>query len=156
MGKYTAQVDDHLVLPARVSLRQGSEGALRFLGRPVPSAVLVRFLIDTGSKRSTLIPSLLEHLAAEAAQRVRVITSTGSVETQLSWVRIEFPGTSLAPIPQFPVARLPLPPRLATFHGLVGRDMLSRWESFTYEGRRNRFTLRDAPGGLLGWLRRAY
>jgi hypothetical protein len=35
---------------------------------------------------------------------------------------------------------------------VIGSDLLRQMESFTYEGRRGRYTLRDTPG-LFGWLR---
>jgi hypothetical protein len=76
------------------------------------------------------------------------------LETVLFWVRLEFPDSSLAAIPQIAVARLPMPPSLRDYHGVIGRDLLGRWESFNYEGRRRRFTIRDSPGGLFGWLKR--
>jgi hypothetical protein len=87
----------------------------------------------------------------------RVETILGEVTTDLFWVQYEFPGTSLAPFSEFPAARLPMPANLATFHGVIGRDMLQRWESFHYQGRRGRFTIRDEPSWLyrlltfLGW-----
>jgi hypothetical protein len=59
----------------------------------------------------------------------------------------------LRTIPAFLVARLPMPPGLAQFHGLLGRDLLRRFASFEYEGKRECYTLRDSPG-LFGWLRR--
>jgi hypothetical protein len=46
-----------------------------------------------------------------------------------------------------------MPPQLAQFHGLLGRDLLRRWASLEYEGLDSRYTLRDRPG-LFGWLRR--
>jgi hypothetical protein len=71
----------------------------------------------------------------------------------LFWVRLAFPGTGLASFEHVQVARLAMPPDLALFHGLLGRDLLARMESFDYEGRRRRYTLRDTPGPF-GWLRR--
>jgi hypothetical protein len=88
-----------------------------------------------------------------SARRIHVITPLASVETELFWVCLEFPGTGLPSFPEFPVARLPMPPRLAQFHGLLGRDLLRQFASFEYEGRHGRYTLRDSPG-LFGWLRR--
>jgi hypothetical protein len=75
-------------------------------------------------------------------------------EANLHWVRRAFPGTSLQDVAELSVARLPLPPSLQGFHGLIGRDLLRRWDSFIYEGRRRRLTIRDTPAGLFGWLRR--
>ena len=45
-----------------------------------------------------------------------------------------------------------MPPRLAQFHGLLGRDVLDQWEAFLYEGRHRCYMLRDRPG-LFGRLR---
>jgi len=66
---------------------------------------------------------------------------------------LAFPATGLASFDPVRVASLAMPPNLAQFHGLLGRDLLQRLDEFKYEGRRGRYTLRDTPG-LLGWLRR--
>jgi hypothetical protein len=116
--------------------------------------VAVRLLIDTGSKRTTLIPGIIAHLNPVGQSEVRVETSLATGRTELFWIQLEFPGTSLATIPELAVARLQMPPSLATFHGLLGRDLLFRWYSFLLEGQRGRFTLRDEPGRLSRWLRR--
>jgi hypothetical protein len=155
MGKYTATVHDRLILPARVLLSPGQEHRMRLAGRIVPAPVSVRLLIDTGSGRSTLIPSLIAHLNPMSQQgAVRVSTSVGSAETHLFWVRLEFPDTGLAPVTEVAVARLALPPSLQAFHGIIGRDLLRRWAYLLYQGRRGRFIIRDTPGGLVGWLLR--
>jgi hypothetical protein len=154
MGKYSATVADHLILPARALQTMGQQRLFDVAGQPIPTSVAVRFLIDTGSKRTTLIPGLIAHLRPALAGDVRVETSLGIGETTLFWVRLEFPGTSLAPIPEVAVARLSLPLSLSTFHGVLGRDMLRRWDSLHFEGRLGRFTVRDRPSGLLGWLGR--
>ncbi|HEV3257237.1 MAG TPA: hypothetical protein VG013_10185 [Gemmataceae bacterium] len=117
----------------------------------MPPFVPARLLIDTGSKRTTMVPGIIRHLHPSFARDVRVETSLASGEPALFWVRLEFPETWLAPIPELAVARLNLPPSLRAFHGVIGRDLLRRWESFLYEGRRGRFTLRDTPPGLFGW-----
>jgi hypothetical protein len=152
MGKYTGAVHDRLILPARVLVTRGQEQALRFTGRSVPAGVAVRLLIDTGSGRSTLTPPILAQLGVPAAAPVRLATGVGSRTTSLSWVRVEFPGTTLGAVAELAVARLEMPPSLDSFQGLIGRDLLSRWESCLYQGRRGRLTIRDAPVGLLGWL----
>ena len=154
MGKYTAAVRDRLVLPARVLLTQGQDRSIRLAGRSVPGGVAVQLLIDTGSGRSTLVPSVIAQLNPAFRDTVRVETSLGATKTPLFWVRLEFPGTGLAAVPEVAVARLGLPPSLQAFHGLIGRDLLRRWEWFLFEGRRGRFTIRDTLGGLFGWLRR--
>ena len=73
--------------------------------------------------------------------------------TNLFWVCLEFPEAGLASFPEVLVARHPMPAMLSQFHGLLGRDLLRRLESFEYLGRRGRYCLRDTPGWL-GWLRR--
>jgi hypothetical protein len=153
MGRYRSSVYDRLILPARISLPQETEQLYRLLRRPVPTPTAISLLIDTGSKRSSIAPSILNRLMPVAARRIKVETTTGALDTELLWVRLEFPGTSLKPVPQLAVARLPMPPSLQEFHGVVGRDLLSTWDSFLYEGRRGRFTIRDVPPGLFGWLR---
>jgi hypothetical protein len=154
MGKYTAAVSDHLIVPARVHQPHGQERLFRLAGRPVPVPLPVRLIIDTGSKRSCLVADVQRHLQLESTHQVRVETGVGSREANLFWVRLEFPDTALAPIPHLAVVRLTFPPSLRSFHGLIGRDLLHQWESFHFEGRRGRLTVRDVPGGLFGWLRR--
>jgi len=153
MGKYIATVDDHLILPALVHLSEGEERFRARARRRVPPPVPIRLLIDTGSKRTTLIPGLIRHLDPQASQPVRVATALAAGTTRLFWVRLAFPATGLASFDPVRVARLAMPPDLAQFHGLLGRDLLQQLDEFKYEGRRGRYTLRDTPG-LLGWLRR--
>jgi hypothetical protein len=152
MGKYSTAVQNQLVLPGRVLLTQGQEYLLRTVGRVV-EPVSVRLLVDTGSGRSSLVPAVVDELMPVSQSRIRVSTSLASAETNLYWVRLEFPGTSLTAIPQLAVARLSMPPILAAFQGVIGRDLLSRWEYLFYEGRRGRMTIRDSPGWF-NWLRR--
>jgi hypothetical protein len=152
MGKFTAPVSDHLILPAQVAQPRGQAQSFQLMGRGVPAPVPVRLLLDTGSKRSTLVPGIMDHLQPFVASKARIETSLAAGETDLYWVRLEFPGTSLAAVPLLAVARLTMPPPLRLFQGVVGRDLLRQWESFHFEGRRGRFTLRDTPGGLLSWL----
>jgi hypothetical protein len=154
MGNYTGAAHDHLVLPGSVLLVWEQEHAFRLLGRAVPSPVPVRLLIDTGSRRCTLLPSVIAHLNPEIMGTARIETSVATMDTNLFWVRLEFPGTSLAPIPELVVARAPLPASLRAFHGVIGRDLLRRWEVFLYRGRLERFTIRDQRAGLFGWFLR--
>jgi hypothetical protein len=153
MGKYTASVEDHLILPARVRLLPMQERAMAGRGGSIPVPVAIRLIIDTGSKRTTLIPGIIRHLQPTPDREVHLVTPQGSVLTNLFWVCLEFPEAGLAPFPEVLVARQPMPPALSQFHGLLGRDLLRRLESFEYQGRRGRYSLRDTPGWL-GWLRR--
>ncbi len=154
MGKFRAPVQDRLILPARTLLTREDEVVFRALGRSIAAPIVVRLLIDTGAKRSSMIPSILDRLNPRPAGRANVETVLASAATELFWVRLEFPGSSLAAVPLVAVARLPMPASLREYQGVVGRDLLSRWESFLYEGRRGRVTIRDTPGGLFGWLKR--
>jgi hypothetical protein len=75
--------------------------------------------------------------------------------SRLAWVCLEFPEAGLTAFPEVLVARLPMPAALSQFHGLFGRDLLRRLESFEYEGRRGCYTIRDHAGwfaGLRRWL----
>jgi hypothetical protein len=153
MGKYTASVEDHLILPARVRLPRMQERAMTSRGESVPDPVSLRLLIDTGAKRTTLIPGIIRHLRPRSGREVRLVTPLRSGITDLFWVCLEFPEAGLDSFPEVLVARVPRPPALAQFHGLLGRDLLSRLHSLEYLGRRGQYVLRDTPGWL-GWLRR--
>jgi hypothetical protein len=153
MGKYVADVADHLILPARARLPDGEEHLRRRTGEHLPAAVPIRLLIDTGSKRTTLIPGIIRHLNPQRGDVVRVATSLHAGAARLFWVRLDFPEAGLAPFEHVQVARLAMPPDLAQFHGLLGRDLLARLHSFEYLGQSRRYTVRDTPG-LFGWLRR--
>jgi hypothetical protein len=153
MGQYTAAVSEHLVLPAQARLPPLQEQRMVVLGHPVPKAVPIRLLIDTGAKRTTLVPGVVNHLQPVTGGEARLVTALGSELTDLVWVRLDFPEAGLASFPDVLVARHPMPPVLSEFHGVLGRDLLRRFESFEYQGRRGRYCLRDSPGWL-GWLRR--
>jgi hypothetical protein len=153
MGKYTAAVEDHLILPARVRLPLVDERARALRGRRVPTAVPIRLLIDTGAKRTTLIPGIVDHLSPTSGVGARLVTPVGFVRTDLFWVCLEFPEAGLASFSHVLVARHPMPPMLSQFHGLLGRDLLYQWEEFLLEGRHRCYLIRDVPG-LFGWLRR--
>ena len=152
MGRYLASIKEHLVLPALVSLPAGEISRRRQGGRRVATPVPARLLIDTGAKRTTLIPGIVRHLDPPAGIDVQVVTPLTVAPTTLYWVRLEFPEVGLMPLEPLQVARLPMPAALSQFHGLLGRDLLDQWEEFLYEGRRRCYMLRDAPG-LFGWLR---
>ena len=152
MGKFISSVHDQLILNARALLTDDDRRIVQVQGKPFSSPVPIRLVIDTGSRRSTLIPSVVEQLNLNPRGRARVETSLGSGKSNLFAIRLEFPDTSLGEIPELLVARLALPPSLHDFHGVIGRDVLSRWEYFRYEGRRHRLIIRDKPHPLLRWL----
>jgi hypothetical protein len=153
MGIYSAPVADHLFVPARVRLVQGEEHALAVRGERVPAPMSIRLLIDTGAKRTILTPGIVDHLGAISAAESRLVTAVGTAMTNFFWVCLEFPEAGLISLPEVFIARHLMPAMLSQFHGVLGRDVLQRHESFEYLGRRGYFTLRDSPGWL-GWLRR--
>ena len=152
MARYTTRVHDRLILPAQVCLPRGREQLLRMLHRRVPDPVIVQLLIDTGSTRSSLLPSVLAGLNPEQSGVARLETSLAAAEATLFRVRLEFPHTKLEAIPELLVALAPLPPSLSAFHGVIGRDLLRQWESFCYQGRRGRLSIRDRRSWLLRWI----
>src|SRR5947207_549710 len=152
MGKHSTNVRGPLTLQATALLTEGQQEIARRQGRSVPAAIPVRFLIDTGSGRSTLLPDVIASLNPISRGSVRIETSMGAGITNLYWVRLEFPGTDLAAVPELALARLALPSSLSSFHGLIGRDLLERWDYLFYQGQRRRLTIRDKPGGLWAWL----
>ncbi|MFL5245593.1 MAG: hypothetical protein ACJ8FY_26150 [Gemmataceae bacterium] len=83
-------------------------------------------------------------MRADLGSSARLVTPSGAVATDLFWVCLDFPDAGLAPLSEVLVARLPMPPALSQFHGLLGRDLLGRFESFKYEGPA-RLLLRPQP-----------
>jgi hypothetical protein len=154
MAKYSATVQDRLILPAQIALLREQEQWLRILGRAVPGPIPVQLLIDTGSTRCSVIPPVLARLNPEQSGVARLATSLATARAGLFRIRLEFPHAKLAPIPELVVARVPLPTSLSAFHGVIGRALLRRWESFCYQGRRGRLTIRDTPGWLWRWIDR--
>ena len=152
MGKFITSVHDHLILTARAMLTDDDRRIAQVQGKPFSPPIPIRLVIDTGSGLSTLIPSVVEQLNLNPRGRARVETSLGSGKSNLFAIRLEFPDTSLSAIPELLVPRLALPASLHAFHGVIGRDVLSRWEYFRYEGRRHRLIIRDRPNPLLRWL----
>ena len=152
MGKFRAPVTDQLILPAVVGLPVEEIHSRRRSGRPVPEAVPIRFLIDTGAKRTTLTPELIDRFAPQISRTVRIFTPLAVGTATIYWVRLDFPDAGLAAFEKLEVACLAMPAGLNMFHGLLGRDLLRSMESLVYEGQKSRFTLRDQPG-LFSWLR---
>src|SRR5262245_60837181 len=118
MGQYVAAVEDHLILPARVRPTAGRERFFRASGQSVPAPVEIRLLIDTGSKRTTLIPGIVRHLRPSPGTVAHLVTPLGSVMTDLVWVCLEFPEAGLASFTEVLVARHPMPSMLSHFHGV--------------------------------------
>src|SRR5258708_2963737 len=88
MGKYTAPVEDHLILPAQVRLPPGHEHRLVGLGSYVPT------------------PAPVAHLNPIAERDVHVNAPLASGETALFWLSLEFPGTRLPAFPAWYIASI--------------------------------------------------
>ena len=83
MGKYRAAVYDKMILPAMSRLPAEDDAVFRALGREVAAPIAVMLIIDTGSKRTSLVPSVLDCLAPTAAGRVNIETTVASAQTEL-------------------------------------------------------------------------
>src|SRR5438552_4002148 len=142
MGIYRGQVQDIPCLPIKVSLPVEESRFLRWMGRTVPAAAEVTVIVDTGSKRSSLRPRILQELHCPRRSTVQVQTSTGQGAAVFYVACIEFPASTLKPFPRALVAGLSMPQTLAAYDGVIGRDILSRWETF-YSGLREQLTIRD-------------
>jgi hypothetical protein len=153
MGIYTANVEEHLVLPARVSLTEDERRVFKMLGRTTAEPIDIRLIVDTGSRRTCLSPAIIDQLRPLSQGRLRVETSLASGETTLFWMRLEFPESTLHPVAELSVARLQMPRGMSKFDGVLGRDVLRRWHRLAYEGRRGRLVIRDLPPSLFDWFR---
>ncbi len=153
MGIYSGNVEDQLVLPARVSLTEDERRVFEAVGRTVAEPINVRLIIDTGSSRTCLSPAVIDQRRPVSQGRLRVDTSLASGETTLFWIRMEFPESTLHPIAELSVARLQLPRGMRKFDGVLGRDVLRRWHRLAYEGHRGRLLIRDSPPSLFDWFR---
>jgi len=76
---------------------------------------------------------------------------TGSKAASLHLVSVDFLNGGLAPIPKLAIACLEMPPIFRQeYQGVLGRDVLHRWETL-YSGPRRRLTIRD-HASVWGWL----
>jgi hypothetical protein len=147
MGILRNRVHDELVVQALVSPIM--EESLR--GQDTPQRLFVHLIVDTGSKHSSLTPAVLGRLGCPPGRPVRVQTHVGEGVTNYYAVRLEFPFSTLTPLPEVRVVALEMPIVFANYYaGVVGRDALRRWATL-YNGPRRRLTVRDRPS-LWGWL----
>jgi hypothetical protein len=154
VGIYRLNVADSggiLFVPARVTLSPDDAEAFRLSGRSIPPPVIANLVLDTGSALSSLAPAVLQQLHSPSCGKTRVQSSVGSQPAFLYRVHLEFLKGTLASLSHVAVAGLEMPTRLrANFQGVLGRDMLSHWETF-YSGPRGRLTIRDHKS-FWGWL----
>jgi hypothetical protein len=114
-----------------------------------PRTTAVRLVVDSGSSRSCLSRTVCDSLNLETKGQWRLIGTTGEETVRFSRVTLTFPGSTLGPIPWLHVGRIQ-PHRLSEFHGVLGRDVLSKWE-LLYRGPNATLTIRDHLS-LVGWL----
>src|SRR5438552_4052265 len=130
MGLYRGAVEDILFVPVRVSLLSSDAQTLQLRGSSVPAPVEVRLVLDSGSRRSTLTLSILQHLQCPPGQPVEVQTSTGEHRANYYEVGMDFLSGTLGALPHVSVVGTALPRRLRDYGGVIGRDILSGWELF--------------------------
>jgi hypothetical protein len=103
MGVYRGPVQDVLFVPVRISLPPADMQKLRSRGLFVPAPIDAQLVIDTGSLRSTLTPSVLRHLQCPSRHSVRVQTSMGEGQANYYEVGMEFLSSTMAPLPSWEV-----------------------------------------------------
>jgi hypothetical protein len=131
MGIYRGQVQDIPCLPIRVSLPLEESRFLRRTGRMVPAAVVVTVIVATGSKRSSLRPRILQELHCPRRSTVQVQTSTGRGAAAFYLACIEFPASTLKPLPRALVAGLGMPQNLTAYDGVIGGTFWVDGKHFT-------------------------
>jgi hypothetical protein len=150
MGIYRCEVEDVLFLPVRVSFPR-AEARLRLSAESeVSSPLLVRLILDSGSRYCSLRPHLMRQLRPPFLRRVEAQTQLGTSATEMFTVDLAFAEDRLAPLSSIRIVALGMPPRLRAYDGVIGRDVLSRWE-ILYRGPRGRLTIRD-HASFWGWL----
>jgi hypothetical protein len=149
MGSYRGHVPDLLLVPASVS-RPSPDPVVEKKGNPDAADVLVSLMLDTGAKYCSVTPEIIQQLGLPFLRPARVSTHIGQGAANLYVASLAFPASSLAALPTVIVAGLAMPPHLAGCHGVIGRDVLRRWETF-YSGPRERLTVRDHRS-VWGWL----
>jgi hypothetical protein len=134
------------LVTAFVGVSAARRAALLAASQPVPNLVQIRALVDTGASGTCIDPSVLKTLSLAPTGNTSVITpSTGNQPHNADLYDVSFliPGSLPTHVP-FSIPNLPvmcaelLVPQ--GFHGLIGRDILSRC-LFAYNGSTNSFTL---------------
>ncbi len=131
---------------ASISVSVARKDALAAANQPIPSAVRITALIDTGASGTCVDPSVLKQLAVVPTGQAMVSTpSTGSqphIADQFD-VSIMIPGPTASDqvfsLPNLPVISAELLQQQG-FHALIGRDILSMC-LFEYNGPARQFTL---------------
>ena len=134
------------LLNAFIGVSEARRGALTAAGLPIPSAVHIRALIDTGASNTCADPSVLQTLGLTPTGVVTVNTpSTGSQPHNADQydVSLIVPGSGPTHAPlivnNLPVICAELVLQQG-FHALVGRDILAQC-LLEYNGATGLFTL---------------
>jgi hypothetical protein len=144
---FTLQItQEGALLTAFIGVSQSRRAALQQAGQPVPNAVQVRALVDTGASITAVDPSVLHQLSLAPTGSTTVNTpSTGSqpmVADQYD-VSLTVPAAAVHQVPLY-VNTLPVicAEILASqgFHALIGRDVLAQCV-LSYNGSIGWFTL---------------
>lgn len=139
MPHFTLQItQEGTLLTAFIGVSQSRGAALQQAGQPVPNAVQVRALVDTGASITAVDPSVLQHQLSLAPTGSTTVNtpSTGSqpmVADQYD-VSLIVPAAAVHQVPLY-VNTLPVicAEILASqgFHALIGRDVLASASSHT-------------------------
>ena len=125
------------VLPVRVGVGEAAERALKRAGRPVPPALPLLAMVDTGAGRSVIQKGLAAELGLTPVGAVEIDTPSSIDMASFEYfVRIWF-NDRLSVESKALEAPLPVP----RLRALIGRDVLAQGQ-LVYDGRRERFELK--------------
>jgi len=135
-----------LVANAIIAVSHARRVALTALQQPVPNAISVRLLVDTGASHTCIDPSVLQSLGLTPTGIATVNTPTTGTQPQNQDqydISLLIPGSHPT---HFPLVVPNIPVICAQFlqaqgfHGLLGRDVLSRC-ILIYNGPASMFTV---------------
>lgn len=127
------------VLFAELTVNQALAAHLKQRGLAIPAPVRLKALIDTGAYYCAITPGLAQRLTLRPHTRVSVI---GIGETEPSLRNAFYVGLNLFGKENFDVYATEF--EINFGHGinaLIGRDLLNRLKSFTYDGGGGRFSI---------------
>jgi hypothetical protein len=133
------------ILQALVSVSQPRAAALAAAGQPVPRAIPIRALVDTGASCTCVDPSVLTGLSLTPTGKVSLTTpSTGATPHDADQYDIGLIIPAATGTPPLVLQTIPAVSSYLIaaqgFHALIGRDILDRC-LFVYNGDVRLFTL---------------
>ncbi len=118
--------------------------ALQDSGQPIPNAITVKGLVDTGASTTCIDTSVVEALGLETKGDVAVITpSTGDQPIDVDYYDITamiFAGMDQPPLLNATLLVAELPIQNQGFQAIIGRDLLSECV-LIYNGATEQYTL---------------